>query len=118
MKQRTYSSVRALGALTFATAIMLPSIMTAGEVQLTSNDGTLDMRGQFISFEDNTYLIGTPLGELRVSASRVSCTGADCPQLEVVAADVHITGSDTIGLGLMPLLLEGYSAVLGASAST
>ena len=117
MKQRTYSSVRALGALTFATAIMLPSIMTAGEVQLTSNDGTLDMRGEFISFEDNTYLIGTPLGELRVSASRVSCTGADCPQLEAVVADVYITGSDTVGLGLMPLLLEGYSAELGASAT-
>ncbi|WP_168769511.1 phosphate ABC transporter substrate-binding/OmpA family protein [Yoonia sediminilitoris] len=97
--------------------MILPSAMSAGEIQLTSSDGTVNMRGEFIAFEDNAYIIGTALGELRVSASRVSCAGDDCPQLEVATADVRIAGSDTVGLGVMPLLLEGYSGALDAAAT-
>lgn len=88
----------------------------AQDVTLRSSDGTVNMTGEFIDFRDNAYVISTALGELRVSASRVNCEGAACPDLGSDDADILIGGSDTVGLGLMPLLLEGYAGAIGAAA--
>ncbi|MHA3916341.1 phosphate ABC transporter substrate-binding/OmpA family protein [Halovulum sp. GXIMD14793] len=49
-----------------------------------------------------------------MSASRVSCEGAACPEIAVDDADFIIAGSDTIGDELMPLLLEGFGNSMGA----
>jgi phosphate transport system substrate-binding protein len=62
-------------------------------------------------------MVRTPLGDLRIAASRVSCEGDACPVIEVDGADVQIAGSDTVGLGLMPLLLEGYAGNIEAAAT-
>lgn len=107
----------ALGMLTLVGSLTLSSFAFAEEVTLTSSDGTVNMTGDFVDFRDNAYIISTALGELRVSASRVNCIGDACPDLGGGDADVVIGGSDTIGLGLMPLLLEGYAGSIDAAAS-
>ena len=107
----------ALGMLTLLGGITPSSFAVAQEVTLKSSDGTVNMTGDFIDFRDNAYVIATALGELRVSASRVQCEGAACPDLGGVEADIMIGGSDTVGLGLMPLLLEGYAGSLDAAAT-
>lgn len=116
MRNKLSCSVNALFSLAVAASVTVPTLTSAAEIQLRSSDGTVNMSGEFVSFEDNAYIISTALGELRVSASRVSCFGDACPTLDVTEADVNIAGADTIGLGLMPLLLEGYSGSLGAAA--
>ena len=89
----------------------------ADEVTLKSSDGTVDIVGDFVAFENNMYVIRTGLGDLRISAERVRCEGEDCPELDVTEADVTFAGSDTIGLGMMPLLLEGYGGFRDADVT-
>lgn len=107
----------ALSALAFVGAMALPGTASAEFVTLRSADGTVNLSGTFLAFEDNFYVISTDLGQLRVSAERVSCSGAGCPSFEIDTADVMIAGSDTVGQGMMPLLLEGYAGFLEADAT-
>lgn len=106
-----------LAALTLSTALLAPAALLAQEVTLKSADGTVNLVGDFIEFTDNNYVIRTGLGDLRISAARVRCEGAACPDFGTTEADVAIGGSDVIGDGVMPLLLSGYAANLGAEAT-
>lgn len=106
-----------LAALTLSTALLAPATLLAQEVTLKSADGTVNLVGDFIEFTDNNYVIRTGLGDLRISAARVRCEGAACPDFGTTEADVAIGGSDVIGDGVMPLLLSGYAANLGAEAT-
>ncbi len=108
-----------VSAIALATAMLAPASAMAEEVTLRSADGTVNLVGDFIEFTDNNYVIRTGLGDLRISASRVRCEGAACPSFETAAeADVTLSGSDTVGLGVMPLLMSGYAAYLNAEVTT
>ena len=101
------ASFRRNAALFAATTFgfVMPAIMAnAGEVALKSSDGTANILGEFVKFKDGNYIVRTDLANLSFAASRVNCEGADCPVIETVKADVHFVGSDTVGLGVMPLL--------------
>lgn len=101
-----------------ALAVLMQSMVAnAGEVTLKSSDGTVNITGEFLEFKDDNYVVRTPLGDLRISASRVRCEGNDCPTFDVTESTIHFTGSDTVGLGIMPLLLSGYAAELNAEIS-
>jgi len=100
-----------------AAAGMIPASVLADEVTLKSADGTVNLVGEFVEFKDDNYVIRTALGNLRISAARVRCEGAACPVFETEAADVVFVGSDTLGVGMMPLVLSGYASFLDAEAS-
>lgn len=51
----------------------------AQEVNLRSQDGAIDIFGDLVSFDDDTYILRTDLGDLRVSADRADCFGEACP---------------------------------------
>jgi len=117
MKNKGFSiKAGAFCILSIATAVAVPTNVMAEDVTLKSADVTVNLTGEFIGFEDNSYTVRTPLGDLRIAASRVTCEGEACPVFEVAEADVEIAGSDTVGLGLMPLLLEGYAGYVDAAA--
>ena len=116
LKQTFLKGSCAIRALAFAGAMLAPAMGNAGEVTLKSSDGSVNLVGEFLTFEENTYVIRTALGELRISAARVRCEGDSCPVFETTQADVIIAGSDTVGLGVMPLLLQGYAGYLDAEA--
>ena len=103
--------------LSIVSSVVVPTNVMAQDVTLKSADGTVNLTGEFLAFEDNSYMVRTPLGDLRIAASRVTCEGAACPVFEVAEADVEIAGSDAVGLGLMPLLLEGYAGFKDAAAT-
>ncbi|MEM8978692.1 MAG: phosphate ABC transporter substrate-binding/OmpA family protein [Pseudomonadota bacterium] len=107
----------AFRALAVAGALLTPGFAFADEVALKSTDGTVNIEGELIGFEDNTYIVRTDLGDLRISASRVRCEGDACPDFEVAEADIKISGADTIAQGMMPLLLEGYAGFLDAEST-
>ncbi|MEL6586530.1 MAG: phosphate ABC transporter substrate-binding/OmpA family protein [Pseudomonadota bacterium] len=116
MKTRFFKNHSALCGLAFLMAGIAAPAM-AEQVTLKSADGTVDLTGEFVEFSENAYVIRTALGELRLSAERVRCEGAACPTFETASADIVIKGSDTVGLGVMPLLLEGYGGYLDAEAT-
>lgn len=99
-------------ALMLGTAV--PAFAATNDVVLKSADGSINISGELVEFVDQFYVLKTSLGNLRVSAERVRCEGAGCPTFEAQAADITLAGSDTIGLGLMPLVMEGYASFLDA----
>ncbi len=94
---------------------ILPADSWAQDVTLTSSDGTVAATGELLEFEGNSYRINTATGEVSLSASDVSCSGAGCPSFEAADADVTLAGTDVVAQGLLPLLLEGYAASKGAA---
>ncbi len=106
-----------LSSLLLSAATILPSVALADQVSLLSQDGTINIKGEFVSFDENIYIVRTALGELRLSAERVRCEGAACPVFEPIEADVTLAGSDTVGTGVIPLMLEGYAGFLDAEAT-
>ncbi len=111
----TRSGARVLVAL--AAGTMVPHAVMAEDVTLKSADGTVNIVGEYVDFVDDHYVIRTALGDLRITASRVRCEGAACPTFETATAGVKIAGSDTVGEGLMPLLMSGFASHLDAEAS-
>lgn len=107
----------AIGAAVAATTGLVPFAVMADEVTLKSADGTVNLTGEFVEFNGENYVIRTALGDLRISAARVRCEGAACPTFDTSNAGVQITGSDAMGVGLMPLLLTGYASHMNAEAS-
>ncbi len=117
MGSRLVSQMKTTAAgVALASGLIFSTAAVAEEVTLKSADGTVNLVGEFVEFKDDNYIIRTALGDLRISASRVRCEGAACPQLETVNADVAIAGSDAIGLGMMPLLMTGFAASMDADA--
>lgn len=97
------------------TGVALSSAANAEEVTLRSPDGTINIEGELLGFDDGVYLIRSVLGEVRLSASRVSCEGAGCPELASAVADVTFAGSASMGQGIMPILMSGYADTLDAA---
>lgn len=72
-------------------------------VMLTSLDGSIQMAGDVLYFVDGEYVLATDLGEIRVDASLVTCTGDGCvPGSEPVVQEpisqdvVLVDGTTTI----------------------
>ena len=117
LKNTRFKGSSAVRALAVTGALIASGASFADPVTLKSVDGSVDLVGELLKFEKNVYTIKTVIGELNVSAEQVRCVGADCPVFENVEADLVLAGSDTVGLGLMPLLLEGWAATQDAEAS-
>lgn len=117
MAKRPSGDLKATAAgVAIVSGLLISNAALAEQVTLKSSDGTVNLVGEFVDFKDDNFIIRTALGDLRISASRVRCEGAACPELEKVEADVAIAGSDTIGLGMMPLLMTGFAASMDADA--
>ena len=116
----TKSLLKTTSAMALAATMALPAF-AQGTVNLISADGTVDIVGEFVEFTENSYVIKTALGELRLSAERVRCEGAACPTFDTGIASgdsVVLAGSDALGLGVMPLLMEGFAGHLDAEVTS
>ena len=57
---------------------MSPSLSVAGEMILTSADGTIQFRGEFLRFDGLNYVLEVNGNEVIVPALEVNCEGEDC----------------------------------------
>lgn len=69
-------------AAVMACAAFSAAIAQDNEVTLRSQDETVNLTGELLSFEDDIYVIKTNLGALRISSDRVVCIGEACPRAE------------------------------------
>ncbi|WP_305967914.1 MULTISPECIES: phosphate ABC transporter substrate-binding/OmpA family protein [unclassified Mameliella] len=88
----------------------------AQDITLKSRDGSIALSGNLLGFDGEFYRIETRFGELTVDGSGVTCTGVGCPSLTDYVAEVTISGSASVGHGLMPALVEGFAARSGLQA--
>ncbi|MBX2880446.1 MAG: substrate-binding domain-containing protein [Granulosicoccus sp.] len=112
-----FNSTSFVCSLAIVVAGLMPVTAMSDDVILKAADGSINITGELVEFADDNYVIRTTLGEMRISASRVSCEGEACPEFETAVADVVFAGSNTVGLGMMPLLLTGYASHLDAESS-
>jgi len=115
----------------FALALTGLPIMSApvwaGVVTLTSTNGSVAITGELLSVDNGEYRVRTALGEMTVPTDNITCNGDGCPTepaiVEPLAAPtessglptIELYGSDTVGDGVVPLLISGYSASIGAA---
>jgi phosphate transport system substrate-binding protein len=98
-------------------AVLLLSLDAARaepQVTLTSLDGATQVEGELLGFDGQTYTVRTSLGTIGVAASQVTCAGAGCPVEIIYGGRFRLDGSNTIGDGLIPTLIEGYADSLDA----
>lgn len=78
---KTTTSGLALAAV-LACGAVSSAFAQDNDVTLRSQDETVNLTGELLSFEDDIYVIRTNLGALRISADRVVCIGEACPRTE------------------------------------
>ena len=80
-------------------------------VVLTAVGGGFSLEGELLDFADNTYLLGTPNGELFIRRELVTCEGEACPKLgaEVTIDSLTVAGPDDVGLGLLRAIANRYA---------
>lgn len=81
----------------------------ADEVTLTSEDGSIGIEGELLSYDGDFYRIASAYGVLTVDAARVVCTGAACPEPGVYVAELMISGAAAATERLVPALLEAFA---------
>ncbi|RAP42179.1 hypothetical protein BYZ73_05280 [Rhodovulum viride] len=85
----------------------------AEEVTLISRDGTVEIGGRLLEFDDGIYRLDTIYGPLAVNADAVTCEGAACPGAEARVARFALSGTPALGDVAMPALIEGFAAARG-----
>lgn len=98
--------------------ISISHAVFAEQVTLKSNSSPIELIGELISFNNETYVIETDLGQLEVDARTVTCTGSACPNVKNIASVFSISGNQTLINRLLIPLLESYSYSLDADIET
>ncbi|WP_166417702.1 phosphate ABC transporter substrate-binding/OmpA family protein [Cochlodiniinecator piscidefendens] len=110
---RAFVKTVVLGCLA---AVFFTEVM-AQDVTLSSPDGAVAVEGNLLTYDGQFYRVDTIYGVLTVDGSGVICAGPGCPDLEAHVAQLLIGGDTTVGVSLLPALLEGFSAQEGLTAT-
>ena len=100
------------------TAMCLPIMSAAQDITLKAPNGSMELTGELIEYQDNVYVISSDLGAIRVLGDTVECFGAACPATDVLDQEITFSGSNAVADGLLPLLLAGFAADKGAEMLT
>lgn len=91
------------------TIVLLSAPPALAETILTGKDGSFNVRGELLSFDDGVYLIKTDLGELNVRSEFVECSGKGCAGVEtpdVTTTDEVLVRSDDGQINIKGKLVE------------
>ena len=87
------------------------------EIKLESEDGTIEINGTLLKFENGVYSIDTIIGELEVSGDDVICSGEECPDLLQLDQTIRIVASPLIANTFSNELLGEYANSINATIS-
>ncbi|OUS04336.1 hypothetical protein A9Q96_15420 [Rhodobacterales bacterium 52_120_T64] len=99
-----------------AVASLMVATASASDITLSSNDGIFSLSGELIEFDGSSYLLKSALGQVRIEATAVVCSGDDCPDLSAFNRNFMVAGVHPLGKKLLPMLLEDF--VTGAGLQT
>lgn len=88
----------------------------AQHVTLQSADRSVQISGELLEFDGETYRIISPFGELTLNALGITCSGLSCPDPGQFAADITIGGNSAVVNDLLPGLIEDFSFRIGHSS--
>ena len=121
---------RKLLAATAALALLPAIAAAASEVTIRVKGGGLEITGEVRAFDGEKYVIESPaIGLMTFNVQRIECVGEACgrrvaapvplaDRLNPAAPDtVLIAGASAAATGLMPAMIRGYAASIGATAT-
>jgi phosphate transport system substrate-binding protein len=107
------------------------------EVTLRMKGGDFELKGRLKAFEGGRYVLDNRVfGTMTLDATNMECIGAGCPNVRPAAAPavaagppigpptglrsstIGVHGSNVVGWELMPALIRGYAASIGAATVT
>ncbi len=91
--------------------MLLGSVALGEPVTLRALDGSVSMTGELTSFDGQTYVLQSLLGELKLSKDDVECLGDACP--EILNVDFRLAGEPVLVNRLVPPLFEAFGKVAG-----
>lgn len=95
-----FSNAIVAGISAVALVTTLSSSAFAETVRLRSNDGTVDVLGEYVSYEGAQYLIDTSLGPILFDAEEYWCLGTACPTDAVHPIDYSVSRRQTAPVNL------------------
>ncbi|WOI55986.1 phosphate ABC transporter substrate-binding/OmpA family protein [Palleronia sp. LCG004] len=107
--------MRRVGAAILWLWIAVPGVACSQEVTLEARDGALSISGRILGYDGTFYRLETEFGEVSVDGTRVTCTGAACPDIDAFVPELRISGSAAVGDILLPVLLETFAVRRGLS---
>lgn len=96
---------------TLALAVCLFAVSGAAMAQnvtISSKDKAVTITGTLVSFDDETYLLDTEIGQLRLSRLATDCLGAACPQT-IVTLDLDVAVTEAQTASLLQALVNGFA---------
>ncbi|WP_296423781.1 hypothetical protein [Yoonia sp.] len=72
----------------------MASAQSSTRITLQSINGSDTITGEFIAMTDDGYRIDTLAGEMTITVQGVTCTGAACPAIFVMGAQITLTSLD------------------------
>ncbi len=107
------SNITSVLAILSAGIWLAVSTANAQVITLRSMDRSFAMTGTLSAFDGETYQLETSIGPISLSVSKVICEGDECPDLMANVKEFTIAGSPTIGMEIMPALIEAYAFEVG-----
>ncbi|WP_198007065.1 phosphate ABC transporter substrate-binding/OmpA family protein [Roseobacter sp. CCS2] len=90
-------STAKLTCLLFLGAVT-PMTAAYADVTLTALDGSFEMKGASVTFDDENYFLEGPQGQLIVQREFVSCLGDGCPAEEIASSAVDDNKVELVSL--------------------
>jgi len=81
----------------------------AQEVTITTIDGSIELKGDLLGYDEEVYELRTALGLMRINISMVTCEGEFCPVIKPPTSEFAVSGSSELAGKFMPVLLNAYS---------
>lgn len=88
---------------------MMPAVLRAGPVTLTTLDGSLTLEGELLSYDGELFRVATAFGEITMDGGNVRCSGVGCPDPNKLVARARIGGPADMIHRLIPSLLEVFA---------
>ncbi|MBM7069374.1 phosphate ABC transporter substrate-binding/OmpA family protein [Actibacterium sp. 188UL27-1] len=85
------------------------------QVRLRTDDGSIELEGRLVKFEDETYFVETTIGDFQLASDGVQCVGEACPAVNLDVREFMISSSNELTRNLIPGLVDGYADYLNAS---
>lgn len=94
-----------------------PFALFADQVKLSSQDGKTSIVGDLLSFDDETYLLDTSIGQLRLSRAATICEGEACP-ITATGLELAVATNDADTSELLQGLVDGFASTKSFTGSS
>ncbi|NSX53604.1 phosphate ABC transporter substrate-binding/OmpA family protein [Parasulfitobacter algicola] len=88
--------------------VSVAGLAQAEQVTLVSNDQSLSITGELVSFNGSVFQVRTTIGQVQIAASMVTCSGPGCPAVSQ-NMDFSVVATSELAPKLLSELMQGFA---------